>query len=87
MIIGNARTSTIEQVSGFESQIIPFPRNKITFERVKAPRLSDRKRVHIKSIWTRLRSLKRGALTRSNVILFLGNESHISEIFRLSLNF
>jgi hypothetical protein len=26
--------------------------------------LSDRKRVNIKSIWTRLRSLKRGALTQ-----------------------
>jgi hypothetical protein len=40
--------------------LIPFPRNKITFERVKAPRLSDRKRVHIDLILTRLRSLKRG---------------------------
>jgi hypothetical protein len=41
-------------------EVIPFPRNKITFERVKAPRLSDRKRVLIDLILTRLRSLKRG---------------------------
>jgi hypothetical protein len=41
------------------ARFIPFPRNKITFERVKAPRLSDRKRVHINLILTRLRSLKR----------------------------
>jgi hypothetical protein len=53
---------------------------------VKVSALEDRKRVNIKSILTRLRSLKRGALTRSNVILFLGNGIRTGLTEKTSLN-